>query len=141
MESNKPEDGGRGLDQVSNLLLSAQIAERALRERYRNVSEPQGQPAQKSQPSTVVLHASRSIARDQLLSLLQQQPAALEEGMRMLDVNLPCETQGNLELLALDSANQLAIVEVDDKANDGLLLRGVAHLDWTVRNSPLLRRM
>jgi hypothetical protein len=73
--------------------------------------------------------------------VLGQQPAVLEEGMKVIDANLPCETPGDIELLALDSANQLAVIEVDDKPNECLLFRGMAHMDWVVANIPLLRRM
>jgi hypothetical protein len=50
--------------------------------------------------------------------------------MRVIDSNLPCETPGNIELIALDSIKRLTVVDVDDKPNDSLLLRGMAHLDW-----------
>jgi hypothetical protein len=96
--------------------------------------------AQENQTPAVVLLAARPVAREQLLSLLGEQPAALEEGLKVIDANLPCETPGDIELIALDSTKQLTVIDVDDKPNESLLLRGLAHLDWVVRNTPLLRR-
>ena len=33
------------------------------------------------------------------------------------------------------------MIDVDDYANDGLLLRGISHLDWIVHNLANVRRM
>ena len=145
MEPNKAEEGSqqqhsitRGLDQVSHLFLS-HVAERAARGRSRNGSELPPS-SQDNEPSKVVL-TSRRLSREQLLSLLLEQPGALEEGMKVIDVDLPCETFGDIELLALDGSDRLAVVDVDDKPNDNLLLQGMAHWDWLVGNVALLRRM
>jgi hypothetical protein len=147
MESNRIEDGSeqpttnlRGLDQVSHLFLS-HVAERAVRARSQNESEKPANAPQEGLPAAVVLRASQQVTREHLLWVLRDQPAALEEGMRLIDANLPCETPGNIELLALDTTNQLAVIDFDDKPNDSLLLRGMAHLDWVVSSMPLLRRM
>ena len=144
MESNKVEGGpeqiaaSRALDRVSHLFLSQ--ADRTNRDRYREVSEGAIESLQENQTPAVVLLAARPVAREQLLSLLREQPAALEEGLKVIDANLPCETPGDIELIALDSTKQLTVIDVDDKPNENLLLRGLAHLDWVVRNTPLLRR-
>lgn len=130
----------RGLDQVSHFFLT-QAAERATRERSPGVPEGDVRAPRENHPPAIVLRPSRLITREHLLSLLRDQPAAIEEGMRVLDVDLPCEAPGNIELLALDSTKQLVVIDVEDKLNDSLLLRGIAHLDWVVRNIPLLRRM
>src|SRR5437867_3329380 len=145
MDPNKDEETSeqhlrisRGLDQVSHLFLS-HVAERAARGRSRN--GPELPPAsQDNQPSKVLL-TSRRVNREQLLSLLQEHPEALEEGMKVIDANLPCETFGDIELLALDGTDRLAVIDVDDKPNDNLLLHGMAHWDWLVGNAALLRRM
>jgi len=146
MEPNKVEGdrdpqttASRTLDRVSHLFLSQ--ADWANRERYRGGSDVTAETAQGNPAHPVVLLGSRPLAREQLLSCLREQPAAMEEGMRVLDANLPCETPGGIELIAVDSTKQLAVIDVDDKPDDGLLLRGLAHLDWVVRNIPLVRRM
>ena len=145
MESNKGEGNpappvtpSRGLDRVSHLLLSQ--TDRANRERYREGLEETTEATPENQTPAVVLVPSRPVCRAQLLSLLREHPSALEEGMKVIDANLPCETPGDIELIGLDRTKQLAVIDVDDKPNDSLLLRGLAHLDWVVRNTPLLRR-
>src|SRR5215813_13324799 len=93
MEPNKGEEGPeqqhsvtRGLDQVSHLFLS-HVAERAARGRSRNGSELPAAPPDDQPPN--VLLTSRRVNREQLVSLLREQPAALEEGLKVIDVNLP----------------------------------------------------
>jgi len=61
--------------------------------------------------------------------------------MRAIDVNIPCESSENIEVLALDSRNQLAIIDFDDHPNDALLLRGIDHVHWITRNMHIVRRM
>lgn len=146
MDPNKDEESSephlrisRGLDQVSHLFLS-HVAERAARGRSGNGSEPP-EHAQENQPLGIVLRASRAVDRERVLSLLHAQPEALKEGLKVIDADLPCETPSNLELLALDTATRLVVIDVEDKPNDSLLLRGMAHLDWVVANTALLRRI
>jgi len=146
MEPNKDEESseqhlrvGRGLDQVSHLFLS-HVAERAARGRSGNGSELP-EHAQENQPLELVRRAPRAPDRVRLVSLLHEQPEALKEGLKVIDADLPCETPGNVELVALDTTNRLVVIDVEDKPNDSLLLRGMAHLDWVVGNAALLRRI
>jgi hypothetical protein len=146
MEPNKDEESSeqnlrisRGLDQVSHLFLS-HVAERAARGRSGNGSELP-EHAQENQPLGLLLRASRTVDRERLVSLLHEQPEALKEGLKVIDADLPCETPGNVELLGLDTTSRLVVIDVEDKPNDSLLLRGMAHLDWVVGNTALLRRI
>jgi len=146
MDPNKDEETSeqhlrisRGLDQVSHLFLS-HVAERAARGRSGKGPELP-EHAQENPPLGIVLRASRAVDRERLLSLLHEQPGALKEGLKVIDADLPCETPSNVELLALDTANRLVVIDVEDKPNDSLLLRGMAHLDWVVGNTALLRRI
>src|SRR5213594_1645178 len=147
MEPNKDEESseqhlrvGRGLDQVSHLFLS-HVAERAARGRSGNGSELPEHAQENQQLVELVRRASRVVDRERLVSLLHEQPEALKEGLKVIDADLPCETPGNVELLALDTTNRLVVIDVEDKPNDSLLLRGMAHLDWVVGNTALLRRI
>ena len=122
----------RGLDQVSHLFLSshAQPIPR------NNTASPA------SLTGPAVLTAAPLPQRDQLLSLLRQQTGALEQGMKLMDSDIPCEIGGNIELLGLDAVNQLTVIEVQDKSDDNLLLRGLGHVDWIARSMmPFVRRM
>ena len=149
MDLNKTEEGARpnvglprGLEHISHLFLSHSPPEAATQEGYRTTTPvEQTRAGPGDPPLTAVLRSCPSFAREQLVSLLKKQTAALEEGMRAIDANLPCENAGSIELLALDSANQLAIIDVDDSLSDALLLRGIGHFDWIVRNIANVRRM
>ena len=130
----------RGLDQVSHLFLSSQSS-------GPNPQGP-GSPAPDSKtgaapdaPLTVVLKPGEFHSREQLISLLKRQSSSVEEGLKVIDTSLPCSMLGNIDLVALNSAGQLTLIEIDERANDGLLLRGISHFDWIVRNMPIVRRM
>ncbi len=76
-----------------------------------------------------------------MVAFLGQHMEALEEKLRAIDASLPCEGCGEIDLLAVDRGNRLAIVDVGTGPDDGLLVRGLAHFDWVTRNVPHLRRM
>ena len=151
MDVNKTEEGTekqnvekslpRGLEHVSHLFLSHAQAGRARQENSQTAAAEQTSTRLGDQPLTVVLRPCRFSAPEQLVSLLKKQTAALEEGLKAIDANIPCEASGNIELLALDGANRLVIIDLDDHPNDGLLVRGIDHFDWIVRNMPNVRRM
>jgi hypothetical protein len=145
MESSKTETGAekqnverplpRGLDSVSHLFLSNGSAGRRT-----TFADPASNGA-KDSPAAVLLSRGQPLPRAQLLALIKGAPAALEEGMKWMDSDIPCDVSGNIELLALDAANNFAIIELDDNPNDGLLLRGIGHFDWVSRNAPIVRQM
>ena len=41
----------------------------------------------------------------------------------------------------VDRASQLTIMDFETTTGDDLLMRGLGHFDWVVRNMPILRRM
>lgn len=92
-------------------------------------------------PLSVVLRPGEFESREQLLALIRRQSGSVEDGLRVIDANLPCENLGAIDLLGLSAAGQLTLIEIDDHENDGLLLRGVGHRDWILRNMPIVRRM
>jgi len=128
----------RGLEDVSYLFLSqtggeAEKGQKAPSERL------QPQPAPPVFP--MVLRAASALNRDSLISLLNKNAAVMEDGLRCIDLNVPCDPFGSIDLLLLDSLDQLVVAEVDAAQNDGSLLRGIGHFDWLSRNTPVLRRM
>ena len=131
----------RGLEDVSYLFLSEAADEPAAKGEERD--HPAGQVRSQLAASAVpvVLHPYSALNRDQLIALLHDNTAVLEEGMRAIDVNIPCGPGSPIDLLAVDSAAQLTIIDLDACINDGLLLRGIGHFDWIVRNLPIIRRM
>src|SRR5207247_7067285 len=78
---------------------------------------------------------------DQLKAVLLECRDALEEGMRTLGTAVSCGPYGEIDLLALDRFNRLTVVEVDTTLGDGLLLRGISHVDWVTRNLANVRRI
>jgi len=131
----------RGLEHISRAFLSSPTLGRIPIVNSQNASPVQSNPKPGDPSPPVVLQPCRFPARQEVVSLLKEQPAALEEGMKAIDANIPCEASGNIEVLALDSRNQLAIIDLEDHFSDELLLRGVAHADWIGRNTPNVRRM
>lgn len=75
------------------------------------------------------------------MGFLNGSAAALEEGLRAIDANIPCDPFGFIDLVAVDSLDQLCIINVDVVPKDESLLRGIAYFDWIVRNISIVRRM
>jgi hypothetical protein len=131
----------RGLEDVSYLFLSSSGAE-ADKGAGRNTPSEQARPQPTPPPaSPFILRASSGTNRELLISMLSNNAAVLEEGLRFIDLNIPCDPFGSIDLLLLDSLDQLVIVAVDAVQNDGMFLRGIGCFDWIVRNTPVLRRM
>jgi hypothetical protein len=142
----QPEDGrigekrlARGLEDVSYLFLTQTGGE--AEKGSQNARPEQAHPQPASPAAPMVLRAAPAISRESLISLLSKNAAVLEEGLRSIDVNVPCDPFGSVDVLLLDSLDQFVIAEVDAAPNDGSLLRGIGHFDWLVRNVPVLRRM
>ena len=151
MDSNKPEETPgkptaektlpRGLEQVSHLFLTNSQPPTPNPETPRNAPPEAKQTIPADPPLTVVLRPGEFHSREQLIALIRRQSGSVEDGMKVIDTNLPCAILGSIDLLALSSAGQITIIEVDERPNDGLLLRGISHVDWIVRNMPIVRRM
>jgi hypothetical protein len=144
-EPSEPQSGEkvlpRGLEHVSNLFISRPAAGRVIHENSPSGHVEQSKTRQVESSVTAVLRPSGFPVREQLVSVLRRQTAALEDGMRAIDANLVCENSGSIEVLAVDVRNRIAIIDVDDHPNDALLLRGIDHFDWIVRNISNVRRM
>ncbi len=120
---------GRGLEDVSHLFLSQVAAAPPSKEDVADRTAP------------AVSHASSEVNQSQLISVLYRSAGVLEEGLRAVDTGVACEIGGVVDLVAVDRRNQLVLIDVDTSASDGLLLRGICHLDWFARNVPIVRRM
>ena len=135
--SNRPL--GRGLENVSHVFLSQQGGGAA--------ADPVGPWAARPVPredaviGALLLRPAARVSRERVGPVLREFVAALEEGLRLIDADIPCGPCGEIDLLALDRASQLAVIDFDTGSGDELLLRGLAQLEWLVRNVPILRRM
>jgi hypothetical protein len=131
----------RGLEDVSYLFLSQESNKSAEKAEEQNTVPEQGLSEQTPIKAPILLRSSPSVNRELLIALLNRNTAVLEEGLRAIDTNIPCDPFGAIDLMALDRADQLCILDVDVALNDDSYLRGIAQFDWMVRNTPVVRRM
>jgi hypothetical protein len=131
---------GRGLEDVSHVFLSQKAEEGG--------TDPNGGwqaerpiPRDQSPTSALLLRPVAQVTREQVAAVLKEFEGALEEGLRGIDAEIPCPPCGEIDLLAVDRANQLTIIDFDTTSSDELLLRGLGHFDWVVGNLPNVRRM
>jgi len=123
---------GRGLESVSHLFLST------------GTSAPVRpfEPESSAAPGSVVFLRPVQIGRDRLAAMLPRDwSGALEEGLRTIDARVPCHPCGEIDVLAVDHTSRLTIIDIDTTINDSLLLRGLGHFDWILRNAPNVQRM
>jgi hypothetical protein len=131
----------RGLEDVSHLFLSQPSDKPPAM--VKDPETPHEQVASEpSQPKfPFLLRPSTAINRELLISLLNNNVAALEEGLRVIDMCVPCHPFGPIDLMATDNLDCLSILNVDIFQDNESLLRGIAHFDWLARNTPIVRRM
>jgi hypothetical protein len=131
---------GRGLEDISHLFISRKTSRPTVGE-----SSQENPPAEPSQSGShfrsILLEPCTPITRDALAAVLRELHGGIEEGLRVIDSYIPCHPYGEIDLLALDRSNQLTIIDFDTTSNDGLLLRGISHFDWTLHNLFNVRRM
>jgi hypothetical protein len=129
---------GRGLEQLSRAFLTEAAPESSPPPPQRREPEPQHrEPA----GSRVQLLPPAHATRERIVAALRELAGELEPGLRILDELLPCDPCGAMDLLALDAANRLAVLDLESAPADELLIRGLSHVDWMVGNGPLLRRL
>ena len=142
MEQPRPSDRplGRGLEQVSRVFLTQQPPERFIGP---GVERPPVRPLPReaSAAGAVLLRPAAQITREQVAAALKEFAGELENGLRIIDGGISCAPCGEIDFLAVDRMNQLAVVDFETTATDELLIRGLGHLDWMHGNVPNLRRM
>jgi hypothetical protein len=127
---------GRGLEDISHLFLSGLASPAARGPAHSSEAAPS--PAA-TRPAVALLRPA-PLTRDRLAAVLAGD-GVLEERLRTIDVRIPCRPCGEIDLLALDRAETLTIIDFETTVNDGLLVRGLGHFDWLVSNMPNLQRM
>lgn len=129
------------MEDVSHLFLSQSPDRPAEKAEIPNIT-PAQVPSERAQSRTpFLLHNSSNVSRDLVLGFLNGSAAILEEGLRAIDASIPCNPFGFIDLVAVDSRDQLCIINVDVVQKDESLLSGIAYFDWIVRNTPIVRRM
>ena len=133
---------GRGLEDVSHLFLSHKTADASPRTGAPVLSPGPESSAPPGPRGNAVLLRPVQVTRDRLAAILPLDwSGALEEGLRTIDAKIPCYPCGEIDLLAVDRTSKLTIIDFDATVNDGLLLRGLGHFDWIVRNTQNVQRM
>lgn len=135
---------GRGLEDISHLFLSnrtdgALAIDQPLGERSERAAARDREPEPRDR--TVLLQPHMPVTRDKLAAILRGLEGTLEEGLRGIDAAVPCQPCGEIDVLAVDQANQLTIIDFEPTPQDGILVRGIGHFHWIVDNLPLVRRM
>jgi hypothetical protein len=132
---------GRGLSDISHLFRPAASGEAATNGPPRSIVPQRPMPPRGSRTDGALLGARTLVSRDELATLLKEFAGALEEGLTLIDSALPCPPCGEIDLLGLNRAQQLTIIDFDTTGGEGLLLRGLGHEDWVARNLPIVRRL
>ncbi len=131
---------GRGLGDVSHLFLSHKTDKPAANDRPVVRSNEHSSPPPPSKAGVTLLRPA-SVTKDWLTIVLTEFCDAVEEGLKTIDANIPCHPCGEIDVLAVDRANHLTIIDFDTTVSDGLLLRGMGHFDWIAHNMPNVQRM
>ncbi|MGH9255342.1 MAG: hypothetical protein ACRD3C_12330 [Vicinamibacterales bacterium] len=137
---------GRGLEEISHLFLSQRTGNTAASgsspaPSQRPAATPYAGAPQSAQLRHVHVLKPRTVTKSELAGMLKELEGELEEGLRGIDAGVPCHACGEIDLVAVDRAGRLTIIDFDTTANDGLLLRGMSHFQWIMDNLPTLRRM
>jgi hypothetical protein len=147
VQNSDEEDGfmkrrpSRELEDISHLFLSQPPDKPD--ERAQTSSVMSKQTPSKQDPSRIpfLLREALTVSRELVLGFLKENASILEERLRTIDSNIPCDSFGFIDLVAVDSRGQLCIINVDIDQKDESLLRGIAYFDWIIRNKPIVRRM
>jgi hypothetical protein len=130
---------GRGLEDVARVFLSGTAVEQSVERRaVHQATRPL--PQEVAARNTLLLRPAQ-VTRQQLATALKEFEGALGEGLRELDAEITCPPWGEIDLLAVDRANQLTIIDFDTTVSDEILVRGLSHVDWAAENVANLRRM
>jgi hypothetical protein len=126
---------GRGLEHVSHLFLSPKTGDAT-------APSPEAESSAPADPRRNVVLRPVELTRDRLAAILPLDwSGAIEDGLRTIDARIPCHPCGEIDMLAVDRTSRLTIIDFDTTVNDGLLLRGLGHFDWVVRNAQNIQRM
>jgi hypothetical protein len=131
----------RGLEDVSHLFLSQSAAPAPAAAETRGGADNAAPVSCPGRAAPILLTKAAPLSENELTFLLHSNTGVLEEGLRSIDKGLPCDDSGPIGLVAVDTSNQLVIIDIDTSPGDQLLLRGICHFDWMVRNVPVARRM
>jgi hypothetical protein len=132
---------GRGLEDLSHLFLPRRPEDGPVAGPGPRPKADAGQPSATDRAGLMLLRPAGRITRSQVIAVIQEPRDAIEEHLHAIDASVPCSPCGVIDVLAIDAASRLVVIDVDTFAADGLLLRGLGHMEWLVRNAGNVRRM
>jgi hypothetical protein len=131
---------GRGLEDISYLFLSGAAAVPSV--------EPAAEAASNqttARPAGVtalsVLRHGTPLTKGQLTATLSECRSALTEDLLAVGEGIVCSPYGEIDLLAVDHTYRLTIIDVQTMLDDGLVARGLSHVDWASRNVATVKRL
>src|SRR5262249_5704155 len=106
---------GRGLEQISHLFLSRRASDlRAGEQPAGRLPEATTLQTQPRPPTrSLALLPNASVTKTRLAAMLREVQDALEDGLQVIDVSIPCHPYGEIDLLAVDRTNQLTVIDFE----------------------------
>jgi hypothetical protein len=80
------------------------------------------------------------VTEKELEQLLVDDPACIEDGMQVLDRQVPTDS-GPLDILASDTYNVLSVIELKVVVDEGQLAQGLRYYDWARTNLEGIARL
>ena len=132
---------GRGLEDLSHLFLPRRPEKGPEVEPAPAPPPDAGRLPARDRAGLMLLRPAERLTRSQVIAVLREPWGAIDEHLMAIDSSVPCSPCGVIDVLAVDSAGRLVVIDIDTFDADGLLLRGLGHMEWLVRNAPNVRRM
>jgi hypothetical protein len=123
---------GRGLEEISHLFLSNPGT---------NAPDEPTDEQTSVEPVHGIVRPSVPLTKKQVVATLRECRSALTDDMLAIGAGVVCSPYGEIDLLALDSTRRLMVIDVQIALDDGLVARGLSHVDWVVRNVPTVQRL
>jgi hypothetical protein len=132
---------GRGLEELSHLFLARHPEKGPVAEAVSSSKADTSRASEKDRAGVMLLRPAHRLTRSQVIAVIQEPWDAIEEHLRTIDSSVSCGPCGVIDVLAVDAASRLVVIDVDAFTADGLLLRGLSHMEWLMRNAANVRRM
>jgi hypothetical protein len=132
---------GRGLEDLSHLFLPRRPEAGPAAGPGAAPKTDAGQASATDRAGMMLLRQAGRVTRNQVIAIITEPRDAIEEHLHAIDSSVPCSPCGVIDVLAIDAASRLVVIDVDAFTADGLLLRGLGHMEWLVRNAGNVRRM
>jgi hypothetical protein len=102
---------------------------------------PRARESARRRSGTLLLRPAVGLTREQVVATIEASPSALEAHLRTIDCGVQGSPGGPIDVLALDEAGRLVVVDVDLSATGSLLVRGLDHAEWISRNLAVVLKM